>query len=393
MSQLIAKVLMASRAQHLDQLFDYMVPEDIVTSLQIGARVVVPFQGQLNLAYVWELTDHSDFSSLKSVRQLIDSPPLLTRTQYQLIDWLADYYFCSRADVIQLCLPPGAKQTRRDGFRLAASPESIREQLISAGFQEDISQKVYQLLTAATEAQWTRSKWQKEFQALGVIWEWLLRSKLLLPITEIAKPRISSKTIRVYRWNLPALDDRNPAGIRVKNVLLQHPQGMAGPELAAAAEVSAAVIKRLLNQGKIDCSLQKIERIPVGFTPVETDGTHKVQFNPEQQTVLDTFKSSSSRLFLLHGVTGSGKTEVYFEAAAEALRRGLQVLYLVPEIALTPQTLARAATALVIRWRCYIAICRMESGTTNGSRSRMVKPISFWVLVLPYLRLLPNLVW
>lgn len=367
MNQLIAKVLLASRAQHLDRLFDYVIPPEFTASLQIGARVIVPFQEQLNLAYVWEITDHSEFSSLKSVREIIDNPPLLTKAQYTLINWLADYYFCSRVDVIQLCMPPGAKQTRRDSFRLAASPDNIMEQLISAGFQADASQKVCELLAAAAGSQWIRTKWQKEFQAWGDIWEWLLHHKLLMPVTEIAKPRISPKTSRIYQWALPDQDDRSPAGLRVKKILLDHPEGMAGPELAAAAEVSTGVIRRLLNQGKINYSLCEVERVPLGLIAPTcasefADGSQTVQFNSEQQAAFDAFRTSPAKLFLLHGVTGSGKTEVYFEAAAEVLRRGQQVLYLVPEIALTPQTMTRA------RHRFGDQVALLHSNMSDGER-------------------------
>ncbi|HEX3043850.1 MAG TPA: primosomal protein N' [Bacillota bacterium] len=341
MKQRIARVLIDSHTHLLDRLFDYRIPETMDDRIQIGARVIAPFQNQSSLAYVWEISEESEYSELKSIQQLVDEEPLISPVQYHLINWLAGYYFCSRPEIIRLCFPPGGNLTKIRSYGLNGELEKISGNLSAAGFPVAEVTTALELLAQGAKAEWNQSEWQKKFETLLPVWEFLVRRRLLIPLTRIAGARISPKFIRTHRWISEEITDQTSAGKRVRDVLLGRSQGMTTAELAAAAEVSVSVLTRLTKQGKLVVVETPAERVPAGFEPA--GHLKRITFTPDQAAICQQIlQGGSKRPFLLHGITGSGKTEIYFEIAAGFMQQDNQVLYLVPEIALTPQTLERA---------------------------------------------------
>lgn len=376
MKHTIAKVLIASRVQSLDRLFDYRVPHALADRLQIGARVIVSFQNQPCLAYVWELCGHSEYSDLKDIQQLIDDPPLINRFSYELVNWMADYYFCSRVDVIRLCLPPGGRLTQKASYQLTCETAELPERLLMGFFSEEEIEKAVKTVMAGLRSGWSKDKWQQEFREIQPVWNFLLKKGLLQRVYRIEKPKVSPKKIKLYCWNhqfsgnSEATGSETPAGNRVRDILTQS-EGLPLAELAAAATVSVSVIQRLVKQGKIICRIEASERSPIGLqetaaadtAATDTADNCGIRFNEEQQRINGLIKNDQiGKPFLLHGVTGSGKTEIYFENAARLLKDGYQVLYLVPEIALTPQTLQRA------RKRFGEQVALLHSNMSDGER-------------------------
>ncbi len=359
-SNLIARVLIAARAYSLDRLFDYLVPPEMMDKIKRGARVIVPFQNRSILAYVWELTDQSEFSSLKELRQLIDASPLIGPYHYQLVDWMAKFYFCGRAEVIKLCLPPGSNHRQKNTYQLTVEPKRLRQLLASASFAQDDINRTIELIQTGLAAVWNPEKWRRQFLELTFLWDFLIKKRVLQRVSILVQPKISPKSYKIYYWNSSESDDKTAAGNRVREILRQS-SGLTLPDLTKNAGVSVSVVQRLLKQGKIYCTEKNQIRIPVGFE--QTAAAAEVSFNQEQQASYDTiYNESAGRPFLLHGVTGSGKNEIYFELAAQTLKAGFQVLYLVPEIALTPQTLQRA------RGRFGEQVALLHSNMSDGER-------------------------
>ncbi len=360
MNNTVAKVLVTSQAQNLDRLFDYEIPEAFQTSIKIGIRVLVPFQNRPNIGYVWELTGSSDFKNLKAISQLLDDFPLISNTHLTLIDWLSEYYFCSRADVVKLCLPPGDNLSREIYYQPAVDIQTVETKLSQTFFAAK-AQEVMEFISAGTEREWNHKQWTKQFSAFPEIWDFLIHNQLLKRSYRVAKPKVKAKLCKLYRWTAAEIEEQSVTGRRVRKALLGEASGLTSAQLCATAEVSSSVIKRLLGEGYIDCIEIAAERNPAGFE--QQIITREIELNPEQQDIYHKIsKSSANRLFLLHGITGSGKTEIYFEMAAEVISHGGQVLYLVPEIALTPQTLKRA------RDRFGELVALLHSNMSDGER-------------------------
>lgn len=285
----IARVLIESVASGLDSVFDYLIPDEFLDRISLGARVAVPFGIKKVIAFVWEFAEESEFDKLKSIIKIIDEPSLITENQLKLAAWMADYYFCSRVDVLRLFLPSGAR--------------------LDVG----------------------------------------------------GKARIKQKEILLYRWNASTEVKETAAGERVRAIILQNPQGLSKKQLMQQAEVGSAVLDRMVRDEHLAVFKSVVQRSPVEFN--ETVVPRKSELNQEQQIIsAEILDSSVGTQFLLHGVTGSGKTEIYFDLAERVLDAGKQVLYLVPEISLAPQTLERA------RCRFGNRIALLHSNMSDGER-------------------------
>ncbi|HEY8463217.1 MAG TPA: primosomal protein N' [Bacillota bacterium] len=356
----IAKVLLDLNATALDRLFDYVIPSQLVPKVQIGARVTVPFQNRPTIAYIWEIATHSEVAALKEIIEVIDDPPLLGMLQYQLVNWLAPYYSCSRTEVLKLCLPPGTNLSRQIIYRLSEPVDQLRKELLLNFPDLPVAALVEKILKLSCKGAVHR-EWRNEFREYLTIFKFLLQHNFLHKETRIAPPKVKTKTRTVFFWVAAENLKETAAAQRVKQVLLTKQHGLTRAELCTAAAVSPGVLTRLQKQGKIRGTAIPMERIPCGMEQAPV--SRPIVFNREQQRVLEIIKTATDQKpFLLQGITGSGKTEIYFELAAATLKQGRQVLYLVPEIALTPQTLERA------RARFGKAVALLHSKMSDGER-------------------------
>mgnify|MGYP001343185046 CR=1 FL=1 len=354
----IAQVLICSQAQTLDKLFDYLVPKEFEETAKIGARVIVPFQNRPNIGYIWFLKEHSDINQLKTITQIIDDPPLLTKVQYQLAEWLAEHYFCNRSEGLKHSLPPGSNPVRVPYYRLNLGIDEIEKRLARKFSASDLTQTITLLKKLVNSP---AKEWEGSFINLKLIWDFLIRNRIVVKAYRYTSPKTKAKVSRMFCWASPEVAAASATGKRVQSVLLDEKM-LSRSQLCAMAEVSSSVIDRLVREGKIIGLDVVQERKPVGFSEV---GPIKdlCSFTPEQTEVWHKFYSRSDPgLFLLHGVTGSGKTEIYLKAATEAISQGQQVLYLVPEIALTPQTLERT------RLRFGDQVALLHSNMSDGER-------------------------
>lgn len=355
----IAQVLLTSQAQHLDKLFDYLIPIEFEEKAKVGARVIIPFQNQPNLGFIWLINDHSDFKELKVITGVVDDPPLITHIQHQLAEWMAEYYYCSRSEVLKLCLPPGSNPVRVVSYKMNHCFDDIIGSLKRKFSVSDIAAAGDLIKKLEDEPV---KEWEKHFVNLPEIWDFLIKKRLVVKNVKFALPKIKSKTCQMFSWISAGIEETSATGKRVQSILLREKM-LTRSQLCAAAEVSSSVIERLVREGKIAGIEVTQERKPIGFSNIEHSSTNLYRLNREQAAIFEQFKNNQkTNLFLLHGVTGSGKTEIYLNAAAETLNQGKQVLYLVPEIALTPQTLERT------RHRFGDEVALLHSNMSDGER-------------------------
>jgi primosomal protein N' (replication factor Y) len=164
----------------------------------------------------------------------------------------------------------------------------------------------------------------------------------------------------------------------VMRQLAASPRQLSAPQLAARAGCTLGPINALRKKGLITASVERLDGKWVAEAAVPREPPHEL--NAEQVTALDAIRAAldaaEHRTILVHGVTGSGKTEVYIRAIEEVVRFGRQAILLVPEISLTPQTVAR--------WRCSTATRPTSSGTNIGGELRERKWKSSWGLAARY---------
>ena len=261
--------------------FTYSVPEEMERTILPGCRVTVPFGGKKSYtALVVALHDKEpEGYAVKAITELLDENPIVTYHQTKLWDWISRYYLCSLGDIYKAAIPQGLK-----GEFKARTEQRIR---ITARCNDEKS--ITLLLQSLSRAPRQR--------------------RLLDTYLKLTEP-FSGK-----------------------------PKEVAKHKLLEAAQVSPAIYKQLKDRGILETYEVEIGRLSKELQPVVPQNS----LNNAQQKAFEEIKESFTKknVTLLHGVTSAGKTEIYIHLITEALEQEKQVLYMLPEIALTKQIIER----------------------------------------------------
>lgn len=332
----------------LQQTFTYRIPDQAAASVTTGSRVLVPFgQRKILAGLVWSLHHDQPDLEVKDILGMLDNQPVINPRQAEMWQWMADYYLCSLGEVMKAAMPAGLKL-------------ESKTRLFTV--QEFESEKPF---TETEELAWLflRKNEGCSIQDLGAV----LKRKNPLPLIHqlqkkgaIAleekvsgsfKPRMETR----YRLKIPVenesqlhqlLDELNRAP-RQKEIL----EMMLGAKPATETNEPILSRKRIQTEGGSTAAAEQLvtkgilirEVTKISRLAREIRETHPpARLNGEQQKVLEAIQcSGKDTVHLIHGVTSSGKTEVYIHLIAQALKKPGQVLYLLPEIALTEQIINR----------------------------------------------------
>lgn len=332
--------------------YTYRLPEEYAQTVQTGSRVVVQFgpKRYYTAIVVRKHTDppQGDYE-VKEVTEILDSTPIVSATELKLWRWIASYYMCSIGDVYKAALPSGLKIESETVVELnkafeAETPLRDREQKVLDALQLNPRQSIKQL---------TKSCALKN--CMQVVKALLDKGALFVGETILQSYRPKSEAhvrlCEAYR----SAEALNGALGTLKRAPKQEKLLMKLIELAECSEpdytnqkevarslllkesgMAAAILNALIAKGIVETYMVEIGRL----SPAVTDAAPQLTpLSPQQQTAFEQIRGiwQKQDVCLLHGVTSSGKTEVYIHLINEQLRQGRQVLYLVPEIALTQQ--------------------------------------------------------
>ena len=287
--------------------FTYSIPPSLEGRVQPGVRAVVPFGKQkYYTGIVRRLTDTPpEGIEIKPLADVTDASPVVTEVQLRHWEWMADYYLCSIGDVMKAALPAGMRPegSRKEGLRQNYRPLTETFVRLNPALLEEES-RLHEALDSLKRA--------------GKQREALLRFLEEAGLTPESTAAFSEKS--------PGKGEKVPPLAPL-------------PRSAVQKWTSPAVFAALAKRGFLQCFEQETGRLDT--TPHATLPPHEL--NPAQQAALDSLKAQFRErdICLLHGVTASGKTEIYIRLIAETLRAGRQVLYFLPEIALTTQLTER----------------------------------------------------
>ncbi len=274
-----ASVVLSNCTRKFDKEYDYIIPETLVDNVSTGIRVIVPF-GNKNRSvegYVLKTSEKDNGDKLKSVKSIVDKKPVLNEDMIKLARWMKKRYVCTYKDAIKCMVPPGTGSTGKT---------KVKEKVVKNAFLNITLPEAQDLIEGNVI---------KKIQQIRII-EMLIENEFL-PVNEIIR----------------------------------------------YSGASRSVVDTLAKNGYI------------GFKDIETnrepnsdkiyENTEPLLMNKEQEKALSelikSFETKEFKEFLLHGVTGSGKTEIYMQLIQHCSKLGKQSIVLVPEISLTPQMIER----------------------------------------------------
>ena len=397
----MVKVAVSAAPYSIDKPYSYLVPESLAAAAVPGVRVMVPFgRGNkesegLILARVQE----PKLPGSKALRQILDSEPVLDKAGIDLALWMRGRYFCTVFEAVKTILPAGLWYGLREIWSLAMEPETAR----SAAVGIPGAWQVLDLL----EKQGGKADIRVLRDALGDGAEKPLKAMKkaeILACETDAKRKIADKSHRMVELAVNTEDAyaltepkrrSAPARYEVVNFLATAGRTPAA-EVSYYTGASARTLKTMEKAGLIAFSEEEELRVP-SLDDVEPGP--EIVLNEEQQRafeeILGRVQAAKPSVTLLHGVTGSGKTQVYLRLVQETLALGKTAMVLVPEIVLTPQMMRKfssyfgsrvamlhSSLKMTERYDQWKRIRRGEVDVVLGTRSALFAPLKNLGLII-----------
>lgn len=342
----IAKVIVDVPLMQTDKPFSYKIPEALLPVITAGSRVHVPFgKGNRLLQGFVVSVDSGSAQHLKTIIDVLDVEPVLNQEQLELADQMRKTVFSYKISILKSMIP---NLLNSNYDRLLKPKKGLSQEekaLIFAGKKQiNFSQLNQEIQTKSLSS----------IQAGKIDIEYL------------AKDRKTIKTQKCYDVNLEKLshlliNKRAKKRQELKDYLANHPQ--SGPLSDLYRLFSREVVHYFIKEAVLNISQVEVNRTQSYFENIIQSDF--LDLNPEQQTAVEQITAaigSSNKPYLLEGITGSGKTEVYLHVIDQTLKLGKTAIVLVPEISLTPQMTSR----FISRFGSQVAI--MHSGLSDGEK-------------------------
>ena len=351
----IAKVVVDVPSSQTNKVYDYLIPESLSGTIEIGMRVIVPFGPRTIMGYVLELTDHSDIENLKPIKSLMDISPILTKEFIELGKWLANHTMSFYISAFQAILPQALKadyQKILHRLTTESLPEPL-ETIFSERDYLDYAELEDQSIPLAT------IKNAIEDGDLEVIYQVKRKDnfKKVLMVEKIGTPEQLEEYAR-------GLSNRAKKQKLMVEFLTQLEEPILLKTFLETMATTRATIQPLIEHELIKLYQEEVYREPYDDEAIERTEPLVLKEQQEKalQSILTSIDENRDDVFVLHGVTGSGKTEVYLQAIAEVIKAGQEAIVLVPEIALTPQMVER------FKGRFGSDVAVMHSALSSGER-------------------------
>lgn len=384
----IAKVIVDVPVRSTDRPFDYLIPDEIKVWIEVGSRVAVPFGHRTVQGFVVSMESGSaaGVPGLKPILEVLDLMPPLSPELVELADWMSDRYACRRISALQAMLPTALKGKAERV--IALGDEADRAEDTQTGGSDSLfpEQDWFPFLSGADDEEkritdFVRRHGEVSMKQLTRMFpdgaetvKFMIRRGVLVE-TQSIKDKMGKKKLKAVdlattpeaaREALASFPARSARQKEVLAFLLEMEAVLPMPlkDVLSALQVTAGTVKSLADKGYVEITEVEVYRDPYkgrDFRP-----SAPLPLTEEQQAVYNRIAASVDdmrhEVFLLHGVTGSGKTEIYLQCIQRCVAQGRQAVVLVPEISLTPQMVER------FKGRFGSGVAVMHSRLSAGER-------------------------
>lgn len=362
----------------MDKGFSYRIPAALEKTVEVGIRVRVPFGGgnRHEVGFVIKTEEGSADEKIKDIAEVLDAVPLFNREKLLEAYWIKNRYFSTFADAIKLFLPPGSTAKLTEWVRLLKNDVPM----------DNTERKLADILTE-----------EGEICAFDVLKERLgdktrsvlngLLEKGVVSVSHTTEKKVGVRRMRVLRFRQMPAKKLSDAGERAVRIMREC-ACLSMADLCLFASCSTSTVRTLIKNGVLEADEIEVLRSPGQNKAAEK--TEEIILNAEQTAAVKGIISHPVMPFrpiLLHGVTGSGKTEVYLSVIETVIKEGGSAIVLVPEIALTHQMVGRflsrfgkltavlhSGLSLGERHDEWLRISRGEARVVVGARSAVFAP-------------------
>lgn len=378
--------------------FTYKVPKELESNTAFGVRVVAPFGRRTLTGFIISTSDKTSLKEkIKPISDILDEVPIINKASLKFYQWIADYYLCSLGEALRLAVPHGsAVESKR---KIQIDPDFSDVLLSKEKNKSSVRAKILSELTKRVQI--NQSYLQKLVGRKSIYsqLQTLQKEGAITILDEIESAKAKPKIVKHIKLNkkigeiysiFPDLETRSPKQVKILLELI----AAKGKELPVTnllhkTESSKSSVDSLEKKGLVKVFDKEVERI---YSEAYKEDHKELTLTPQQKIVTDsitpTIRQGKFETFLLYGVTGSGKTQIYIELTKIALKDKKTVLILVPEISLTPQMTSRMInnfgdTVTVVhsrmsageRYDSWRRVLKNKSNVVIGARSALFAPL------------------
>lgn len=333
-----AKVAVYNIAYQADRPFSYIIPDNLYDKAVCGVRVIIPFGrgGRKRAGLILSVTEEVPEMKLKPLLSVVDSSPVISEEMMKMIVWLKENTFCTYYDAVRTILPSGMNIRVNEKFELC-------EDMISADLTDEERNLVSFLKNASSKREFDEMLDSSANPDKAPVIESLIEKGVIRTVSE-ASQKVNDRMLRMIKLTDGYL--RAPLMFRLTQKqqqvvkLLDENGSASAKEVCYICSVTAAVLKNLIKNGVCE-EFSVPDYRTEGEDEFEPGAVDRTVLSEAQnrvyQRVTEKLSAGEPHCFLLHGVTGSGKTSVFIRLIKHTLDSGRQAMLLIPEIALTPQ--------------------------------------------------------
>jgi len=361
--------------------FTYLVPTELEKQAKIGVRAVAPFGKRTLTGFIINKVKTVSLKDvIKPIIDILDEQPIVDKDGFRFYEWLADYYLCSFGEALKLAVPYGSEvESKR---KIIPDQKACIYLLTKEKNRSSTRGKILKVLSEKKEISLQQLQKLVKKKNIYSILRTLQQQGVITLLDLMQSAKVKPKTVNYVKLNksvgqvyslFPEIERRSPKQVKLLlELVAAKGKGLPVAELLHKTSSSKSSLDSLAAKGIVKIYEQEIDRKYVEHYKEERT---KFTLSNQQEKVIDEVSKeideNKFKTFLLHGVTGSGKTQIYIELTKKVLEKKKTALILVPEISLTPQITSRFFN--VFGDEVTVIHSRMSAGERYDSWRRVFK--------------------